>query len=129
MSSKELETLILEQNRVALRWDNEPGQFGIEALDEGKIRQFLERAGLPWDNTANTLQKLDLLNNGQSFLEIDLADLLDGQRYAEFANVWRLLHANRVPQARLIWRLCYAGRPVCPAHCPVRPPLLTPPPA
>ncbi len=65
MSSKELETLILEQNRVALRWDNEPGQFGIEALDEGKIRQFLERAGLPWDNTANTLQKLDLLNNGQ----------------------------------------------------------------
>jgi ATP-dependent DNA helicase RecG len=65
MSSKELETLILEQNRVALRWDNEPGQFGIEAMDEGKIRQFLERAGLPWDNTANTLQKLDLLNNGQ----------------------------------------------------------------
>ncbi len=30
-----------------------------------------------------------------SFLEIDLADLLDGQRYAEFANVWRLLHASR----------------------------------
>lgn len=30
-----------------------------------------------------------------SFLEIDLADLLGGQRYAEFANVWRLLHASR----------------------------------
>lgn len=30
-----------------------------------------------------------------SYLEIDLADLLDGQRYAEFANVWRLLHASR----------------------------------
>lgn len=30
-----------------------------------------------------------------SFLEIDLADLLGGQRYAEFANVWRLLHATR----------------------------------
>ncbi len=26
-----------------------------------------------------------------SFLEVDLADLLGGQRYAEFANVWRLL--------------------------------------
>lgn len=30
-----------------------------------------------------------------SFLEVDLADLLGGQRYAEFANVWRLLHASR----------------------------------
>lgn len=30
-----------------------------------------------------------------SYLEIDLADLLGGQRYAEFANVWRLLHASR----------------------------------
>ena len=30
-----------------------------------------------------------------SFLEIDLADLLGGQRYAEFANVWRLMHASR----------------------------------
>ena len=30
-----------------------------------------------------------------SFLEIDLVDLLGGQRYAEFANVWRLLHASR----------------------------------
>ena len=30
-----------------------------------------------------------------SYLEIDLADLLGGARYAEFANVWRLLHASR----------------------------------
>lgn len=30
-----------------------------------------------------------------SFLEIDLADLLGSKRYAEFANVWRLLHASR----------------------------------
>ena len=30
-----------------------------------------------------------------SFLEIDLQDLLGGQRYAEFANVWRLLHVSR----------------------------------
>ena len=33
------------------------------------------------------------------FLEIDLADLLGGQRYAEFANVWRLLHASRASGA------------------------------
>lgn len=35
-----------------------------------------------------------------SFLEVDLADLLGGQRYAEFANVWRLLHASRAPSHR-----------------------------
>ena len=34
-----------------------------------------------------------------SYLEVDLADLLGGQRYAEFANVWRLLHASRAPGA------------------------------
>lgn len=40
-----------------------------------------------------------------SFLEIDLADLLGGQRYAEFANVWRLLHASRAAgePAKCIW--------------------------
>ncbi|AUV16944.1 restriction endonuclease [Aeromonas sp. ASNIH7] len=40
-----------------------------------------------------------------SYLEIDLADLLGGQRYAEFANVWRLLHASRSAgnPAECIW--------------------------
>lgn len=40
-----------------------------------------------------------------SFLEVDLADLLGGQRYAEFANVWRLLHASRAAgePAECIW--------------------------
>lgn len=30
-----------------------------------------------------------------SYLDIDVADLLSGQRYAEFAYAWRLLHASR----------------------------------
>jgi len=30
-----------------------------------------------------------------SYLEFDLQDLLDGQRFAEFAMAWRLLHASR----------------------------------
>ncbi len=30
-----------------------------------------------------------------SYLDIDIADLLSGQRYAEFAYAWRLLHASR----------------------------------
>lgn len=33
-----------------------------------------------------------------SFLEIDLADLLGGKRFTEFALVWHLLHASRAPQ-------------------------------
>lgn len=30
-----------------------------------------------------------------SFVEVDLQDVLEGQRFSEFANVWRLLHASR----------------------------------
>jgi ATP-dependent DNA helicase RecG len=65
MSARELETLILNQNRAALRWDNEPCTLAVDALNETKIRQFLERASLPWDNATNALHKLDLLHEGK----------------------------------------------------------------
>jgi hypothetical protein len=56
-------------------------------------------------------KKLRLLRDAASltrptYLEFDLADLLGGQRYAEFANVWRLLHGSRAPQsggAACVW--------------------------
>ncbi|MHC9166380.1 Eco57I restriction-modification methylase domain-containing protein [Pseudomonas aeruginosa] len=56
---------------------------------------------LQWGLVSNGRQ-LRLLRDAASltrpsFLEVDLADLLGGQRYAEFANVWRLLHASRAP--------------------------------
>ncbi len=43
-----------------------------------------------------------------SFLELDLQDLLGGQRFAEFAMAWRLLHASRAgspgePPQACIW--------------------------
>lgn len=41
-----------------------------------------------------------------SFLEVDLQDLLGGNRFAEFAMVWRLLHASRAglePGAEEVW--------------------------
>ena len=62
MSARELEVLILRRNREALRWDNEPSNLAIHTLNEKKIRQYLNRAGLPWDNTINALKKLDLLH-------------------------------------------------------------------
>ncbi|MCR4160237.1 N-6 DNA methylase [Kerstersia gyiorum] len=57
---------------------------------------------LQWGIVSNGKQ-LRLLRDAASltrpsFLEVDLADLLGGQRYAEFANVWRLLHASRAPR-------------------------------
>jgi ATP-dependent DNA helicase RecG len=66
MSTRELKSLILHQNRIALRWDNEPAAtVTLQALNEHKIRRFVETAGLPWDNAHNALEKLDLLHEGQ----------------------------------------------------------------
>ena len=44
-----------------------------------------------------------------SYLEVDLQDLLSGQRFAEFAFVWRLLHASR---AGLVGGTADAAAPV-----------------
>jgi ATP-dependent DNA helicase RecG len=65
MSARELEALILKQNRAALYWDNEPAHVPLGSLNEGKIHRFLEVAGLSWDNARNALEKLDLLCDGQ----------------------------------------------------------------
>ncbi len=65
MSARELESLILSRNSAALRWDNEPSTTALADLSETKIRRFVERAGLPWDNTANALAKLGLVQDGQ----------------------------------------------------------------
>ena len=65
MSARELETLILRQNRAALRWDNEPAAVPLQALSEPKIHRFVETAGLPWNGAANALLKLDLLQGDQ----------------------------------------------------------------
>ena len=64
MSARELETLILRQNRAAMRWDNEPTPLTVDSLDEKRIRQFVQTAGLTWDNATNALEKLGLLRDG-----------------------------------------------------------------
>lgn len=53
MCARELESLILKRNSAALRWDNEPCSTPLAELSEDKIRRFVERAGLPWDNPAS----------------------------------------------------------------------------
>jgi hypothetical protein len=56
-----------------------------------------------WGMVSNGKQ-LRLLRDAASltrptYLEFDLADLLGAERYAEFSNVWRLLHASRAPRS------------------------------
>ncbi|MDR0779544.1 MAG: putative DNA binding domain-containing protein [Pseudomonadales bacterium] len=88
MCARELETLILRQNRAALRWDNEPASVSLQVLNEGKIRRFVETAGLPWDDSHNALEKLDLLRDGQpvNAARLFFADEPIQLRCAVFAN-------------------------------------------
>ena len=68
LTTRELENIILHKHKDAIRWDNEPCDAEIlspEMLDTEKIRRFVERAGLKWDNAANALDKLGLQKNGQ----------------------------------------------------------------
>lgn len=64
LSASELKNLILQSNRDALRWENEPSDLTLEQLNPEKISRFLARADLPPDSVANALEKLDLLRQG-----------------------------------------------------------------
>jgi len=46
-----------------------------------------------------------------SYLDIDMADLLSGQRYAEFAYAWRLLHASRAGLLTSVQASAHATQP------------------
>ncbi len=65
LTAKELENMILTRNREALRWDNQPCKAAVKDLSEKKIKAFVKRANLRWDNTANVLVKLGLIQDGQ----------------------------------------------------------------
>jgi len=68
ISARELENLILHKNKEAMRWDNqicEAGTLSLDSLDTAKIRRFVEKAGLTWDNPENALDKLELRKDGQ----------------------------------------------------------------
>ena len=64
LSASELKSLILEHNRDALRWVNEPSGLTLEQLAPEKINHFLTLANLPEGAPASALEKLDLLRQG-----------------------------------------------------------------
>lgn len=64
LSASELKSIILQSNRDALRWENEPSGLTLEQLVPEKISHFLKLANLPDDAPANALEKLALLAQG-----------------------------------------------------------------
>ena len=65
LSVKALEKLILAKNSEQLRWDNRICRMSVADLDDGKLRRFVERAGLSWDTPENAIEKLGLLKDGK----------------------------------------------------------------
>ncbi len=65
LSAQELESLILDKNRKTLCWDSENSAHHLEELDHDKVKQFVARADLPWDNLSNALAKLGLYPGGK----------------------------------------------------------------
>jgi len=60
LSARELEQLILAKHRDTLRWDSEPSSANVNlgAIDPGKLKRFVENAGLSWSSPADALEKL-----------------------------------------------------------------------
>ena len=65
LTAKEMESLILHKNRDALYWDKEPYAGGLKQLDSKKVKAFLARADLAWDNLSNAMEKLGLIKDGR----------------------------------------------------------------
>ncbi len=65
LSSKELEMLVLDKNRHALRWDDKPCALEVKDLNTRKLKSFIARASLAWDSVPNALEKLELIRRGR----------------------------------------------------------------
>jgi ATP-dependent DNA helicase RecG len=67
LSARELEQLILAKHRDTLCWDSEPSSANanLETIDSGKLKRFVENAGLSWSNPADALEKLGVKKRGQ----------------------------------------------------------------
>jgi ATP-dependent DNA helicase RecG len=73
LSAAELEQIIVDKNRQALRWDNQALDKPWPQMQTSKIRAFAKRAGLDWDSLGDddekrqqgALIKLELLQKGE----------------------------------------------------------------
>jgi len=66
LSAKQLENLILTRNRDRLRWDTEVcPKATVDDIGAGKLRSFLKLSGLTFDTVPNSLEKLNLVQDGK----------------------------------------------------------------
>ena len=66
LSAKELENLILAKNRDRLRWDTEVCvKATVDDIGPGKLKSFLKLSGLKFDTILNSLEKLNLVQDGK----------------------------------------------------------------
>ena len=75
-----------------------PFQLGQEFLNSSDHHQW---AIVSNGKTIRLIRDASTLTR-PSFLEFDIQDILSGQRYSEFAYIWRLLHASRAGLVNLL---------------------------
>lgn len=66
LSAKEIEKTILEKNKEKMAWDKETcKEARISDISIKKLKWFLKKAGKPFDNIENSLDKLGLLKDSK----------------------------------------------------------------
>jgi hypothetical protein len=78
------------------------------------VQEYLNRSEQVWGLVTNG-RTLRLLRNStylrrQAYVECDLAQILDEQRFADFAALYRLIHRTRLPQTAADARDCWLER-------------------
>jgi hypothetical protein len=78
------------------------------------VQEYLNRSEQLWGLVTNG-RTLRLLRNStylrrQAYVECDVAQILDEQRFADFAALYRLIHRTRLPQTAADARECWLER-------------------
>ncbi|MCK5320233.1 putative DNA binding domain-containing protein [Candidatus Parcubacteria bacterium] len=82
LSAKEIENIILRKNKDKLRWDKEICEEAkITDISVAKLRLFLKKSGLKYDNLENSLKKLGL---SQKNSLLNTAVILFGKKPEKF---------------------------------------------
>jgi hypothetical protein len=87
---------------------------GVRMAPHVLVQEYLNRSEQVWGLVANG-RTLRLLRNStylrrQAYVECDLAQILDEQRFADFAALYRLIHRTRLPQTAADARDCWLER-------------------
>ncbi len=90
------------------------GTGGVRMAPHVLVQEYLNRSEQVWGLVTNG-RTLRLLRNStylrrQAYVECDLAQILDEQRFADFAALYRLIHRTRLPQTAADARDCWLER-------------------